>query len=83
MPFVDPAAQAYPATHGPLQLAFVSPLVAPNWPAGHGVQVPDAASAYWPGAHSTLVLVTDPAGQAYPAGHGPLQYGAVAPVVAP
>ena len=26
---VDPATHAYPAAHGPLQLAFVRPVVAP------------------------------------------------------
>ena len=46
VPMVDPATHAYPAVHGPLHDALVSPDVAPNVPAGHAVHAPTPASEY-------------------------------------
>ena len=66
-----------------MQLAVVRLVVAPYWPTGQRLQSPLPAVAYCPGPHTTAVATTEPAGQAYPAAHGPLQRDTVSPVVLP
>ena len=72
-----------PPSHRPLHAAVVSPREPPYFPASHGVHVADPDDEYWPRGHCTAVALTEPAGQAYPAGHSPLQLGAVRPVDEP
>jgi hypothetical protein len=80
---VEPAGQTYPAVQGPLQAAEPNAAVAPYRPAAHWVQEPAPAREYWPAAHGVAVADVDPAGQAYPAVHGPEQVAAVSPAASP
>jgi hypothetical protein len=63
--------------------AVGSPLVAPYKPAVQLVQVPEACKLYLPGGHTLTDRLKVPGGQAYPAGHGPLQDALVRPLMAP
>jgi hypothetical protein len=58
--FVDPAAHAYPAVHGPVQPDVVRPDVAPYRPGSHGpVQVADdmaGEAPYSPATHGVHML---------------------------
>jgi hypothetical protein len=69
----DPTGQEYPASHGPEHVAFGMAGVAPYRPAGHTLQEPAEERLKVPGAQATALELVDPAGQAYPARHGPLQ----------
>ncbi len=51
--------------------------------AGQLAQVPAPPKLYSPGGHSTAVALVEPAGQAYPAVHSPLQVSADAATAAP
>ena len=53
--------ETYPAEHGPEQFAFVSPLVAPNTPTGHGLHDASPARLYRPALHTLTLLATEPA----------------------
>ena len=70
---VDPALHTYPAVQLPVHAAVVRPAVEPYRPAGQSVQEPAPAREYLPATHWDAVPVVDPAGQAYPAVHGPVQ----------
>jgi hypothetical protein len=53
-------------------------------PAGQAVQAQAPAREYWPAGQAGVgVADVEPAGQAYPAVHGPLHAAVVRPVVAP
>ena len=80
---IDPATHAYPAVHGPLHDALVSPDVAPNVPAGHALHTPAPASEYCPATHMDAVGDTLPSTHAYPAVHSPLQAELASPATAP
>ncbi len=100
---VDPAGQAYPATHDPLHEEAVRPEEEPyrpaeqgpehnevdrpgelpKRPAGQRLHNPEPAREYFPTGHTATVELVDPAGQAYPAAHGPVQAGEVRPVEEP
>ena len=61
---VEPAGQAYPAAHTPLQLLLDRPVAAPKTPAGHNVHiVAPRASLYCPMGHGIAVAFVDPVGQ--------------------
>ena len=81
--FIDPAPQAYPAAHCPLQLAVASPVTSPYVPGGHGLQDPDAPRAYCPAMHVTPYMVVEPGAHAAPAMHGPLQLRVDCPLTPP
>ena len=66
-----------------MHAAVGSPLVAPYKPAVQLVQVPEACKLYLPGGHTLTERLKVPGGQAYPAGHGPLQDALVSPGTAP
>jgi hypothetical protein len=68
-----------PASHGAVQAAVASPGLPPYRPTGQSVQVPAAAREYRPAGQMAAVGLTDPATQAYPAVHGPLQPASTAP----
>ncbi len=70
---VDPAAQANPGAQVPEHAADVRPADDPNTPAGHIRHSLAPASEYCPAGHCTAVALVDPAGQACPALHPPLQ----------
>ena len=57
--FVDPAGHAYPATHVPLQLLFVSAATLPNTPGGHATQLVDPDVLYDPTGHGPLQFAFD------------------------
>ena len=60
---VDPAAHAYPAAHGPLQLLFVAPLTFPYRPASHTPLQPGPAPTpllYRPAGHDTQLVHAAP-----------------------
>ena len=61
--FVDPAGQEYPTVQVPLQLALVSPCVAPYRPAAQLLHTGAPACEYCPTPHNIAVLFVDPAGQ--------------------
>ncbi len=70
---VDPATHAYPAVQLPLHEALGRPAVAPKVPEGQSVQTAAPARLYRPAAQIATVGLLLPAGQAYPAEHGPVQ----------
>jgi hypothetical protein len=81
---VDPGGQYDPDTgQGPVQELLVAPDCAPYRPAGQGTQAADAAGEYVPGGHRYAVALVEPAGQAYPARHGPEQVLLVSAAAAP
>jgi hypothetical protein len=79
----DPAGHAYPAGQLPLQIAEGRPGPDPNTPAGHRLHSLAPLALKVPAGQSAGDGVTDPAAHAYPAAHGPLQEGAVMPLVLP
>ena len=70
---VDPAAHAYPAWQDPVHCELDVLLFEPNLPAGQSVQDPPPLKLYVPAKHFA-VGTRVPAGQLYPAVHGPLQF---------
>jgi hypothetical protein len=78
---VDPDGHAYPAGHIPLQLDDVKPttVLLYHVPAGHTLHDADQGKLYLPAGHTEAVALVDPTGQAYPAGHTPLQFDEVKP----
>jgi hypothetical protein len=53
----------YPAEQDPEQALVVRPVVAPNLPAGHGVQahrVPMPVALYWPAGHLLVMVAVKP-----------------------
>ena len=72
-----------PGGHGAVQPAVVRPAELPYTPAGHSVHAPAPARLYCPAAHRVAVADVDPAGQAYPAMHAPLQLDPVSPPTDP
>ncbi len=77
-----PATQNDPGGHGRVH-SSPRPVTSLNVPAAQRAQSAAAARLYRPGGHCTAVRVTEPAGHAYPASHGPLQEGDVAADRAP
>jgi hypothetical protein len=80
---VDPAGHADPALQLPVQAAVPNPADEPNAPSGHWVQDPAPAPLYCPAGQMDAVALVLPAGQAYPAVHGPLHVATVRPTLAP
>lgn len=80
---VDPAAQAKPGAHAPVQLADVRPVVLPNRPAPHALQRPAPPGEKVPAAQMSDVDVVDPAGHAYPGAHAPVQLEDTRPLLLP
>ena len=80
VPFVDPGAHAYPATHPPLHDAAVSLDTDPNLPPGHSLHAPAPCTLYVPAKHFVCVGTVDPGGQLNPALHAPEQLDDVWPV---
>ena len=61
---VEPAGQAYPGAHTPLQLLLDSPVAAPYTPAGHDMHtLAPGTSLYCPTGHGFAVAFVDPVGQ--------------------
>ena len=83
VPLVEPAGHAYPAVQVPVQFGDGIAVVLPNLPAGHGVQLCTPTALYVPIGHGDPVPLMEPAGQKYPATHGPVHVDAVRPVVEP
>ena len=69
--------------HKPVHSALGSPEVAPKRPTTHDKHAGEPTGAYRPGAHNSAVLFTDPAAQAWPESHKPLQFDVVMAVLAP
>ena len=72
-----------PGLHRPLHSAVVAPLPLPYVPAGHGLHAAAPPPLYHPAGHTATVGTVEPAGQAYPGAHGPLQLDDVAPDALP
>lgn len=72
-----------PASHGPLQVGDASAKPAPKVPAGQGEHATAPPVLNLPAEQGTAVDVVDPAGQTYPALHGPLHKLVPAPAAAP
>jgi hypothetical protein len=70
-----------PGGHWPLHEGVASALELPYTPAGQLVQDVAPPVLYVGGRHMTAVPLVDPAGQVYPAVHGPPQAAEVEPVV--
>ena len=83
MPATDPVGQKYPARQGAVQSEDWRLGVAPNTPAGHGVQVADPSGLYCPAPHPLAKGLVDPRPQAYPGAHHPLQNGEERPARVP
>ncbi len=66
-----------------MQEAEVRPLEAPYRPGAQGLHALAPPALYVPGPHRITVLLVDPGGQPYPAVHGPVQVGDVAPGFVP
>jgi hypothetical protein len=75
----DPAAHPYPAEQLPEQAAVAMAGVPPYWPAAHKVHTSVVPRLYVPAGHWDWAPDVDPAGQAYPAVHGPEQVVEVRP----
>ena len=80
---VDPAGQLYPAKHPPLHADDVTLLIDPYRPPGHSLQVPAPDAEYVPAGHFTVVAITEPSGQLYPALQAPLQLEVVSSATEP
>ncbi len=78
-----PGGQAYPAGHGPLQAAVVSPPVAPYSPGAHPVHSHAPTREYRPEGHIWEVGLGDPGGHAYPGLHSPVHDDVDSPGVDP
>jgi hypothetical protein len=69
--------------HGPVHKALLSPVAEPYNPALQNVHDPAPSKLYDPVGHIDAVGDVEPAGQLYPAVHGPEQVAAVKPVIEP
>jgi hypothetical protein len=72
-----------PAAQLPLHADVVKPAAEPNRPATQSVQDPEPATEYLPAGHWLAVALVDPAGQAYPALHGPIHWAEVCAAALP
>ncbi len=70
---VAPGPPHRPAMHAPLQANDPRPCMLPKRPLGHGVHTAAPPTLYCPALHRAAVALVDPAGQAYPGAHGPVQ----------
>jgi hypothetical protein len=80
MPLADPNR---PGSQGPLQVAVTIAAVAPYRPALQLVHTPAPARLYLPAGQTDAVGLLDPATQAHPAAHNPLQAAEVSPDTLP
>ncbi len=78
----EPATQKEPAGQLAVQGA-VLPALLPNFPAAHSSQTEAPERLNRPAGHTVTVGVCDPAGHAYPAEHGPVQFSDATPATAP
>ena len=72
-----------PASHSPLHADVFMATIAPNRPATQFVHANCPSSLYVPEEHIEAVATMDPAEQAYPARHGPLQLDDISPEALP
>jgi hypothetical protein len=78
----EPAGHAYPAEQGSVH-ALVRAVASLHVPAAQPLHAPAPARLYCPAGQADAVALTDPAGHAYPAVHGPLQVGSVSSTLPP
>jgi hypothetical protein len=76
-------APTHPAVQLPLHWADDRPGVAPKVPLGHGAHTSKPPALNRPAGHTEAVALTDPAGHACPAAHGPAQADVTDPVPLP
>jgi hypothetical protein len=81
---VSPDAEPYrPASHSPEHKSVVIAAVDPYKPGSQYAQAPVPLVLYCPAAHIDAVAFVDPAGQLYPASHGPEHVASMTPADEP